>query len=695
MHPRKIPLLLLSLLLYLILFSSCSKEKILTDQETKWLQQNDTITIALFPYYPPYQFINDESDIVGIFIEYVGLIEKKIAYKFKRQYYLEWPQLMNDVRSGKIDIIMQIQATPDRASYLQFYAELFESQHVITTRKNTQNDKKINSFINKTITVPKDYAIFENLKRKYPALTFVEDKDDLTCLQKLNAGHYDAYIGPKAVVNYLIKSKNLDSLKIIADTEFTYKPGIAVVKKNEILNSIIQKGIAGITTSESQNITENWLYKETLPFYRKANFWIFFAVFIISLLFIILGINLYLGHLVNKKTKELRVAKTIAEKDNQLKSAFIHNVSHEIRTPMNGIIGFSTLLDDPELTNQEKKKYTKVIINSSKQLIDSVDNILEVSKLQTQQVILNPEETDLNNVLETIFSVFEIKAKQKGISLILNNNLSHDQSFIKIDNSRLIKIINSLLENSIKFTEKGAVLVSCMIQNSSLIISVRDSGIGLNVKDKEAVFKSFSQSENKISKKYGGLSLELTIAKENTILMGGKLSFSSIPNKGSTFRLELPYTSIISNKNVIRNALNTETDSAPNEYKVLIAEDGNVNFIFLKTILLKIKGYHFNIHRAENGKEAVDFCRKNTIDMVFMDIKMPKMNGYEATRVIKKMNPDLLIIAQTAYSTKEDIQNAFAAGCDDFISKPLDPKVLENKLLKHFPVSYSQKKNEI
>ncbi len=686
-------LLLLLLTSLFIGIYSCSQSTVLTATEKKWLQENDSLKVAIFPYYPPYQFVNKYNNIDGIFIEYLELIEKKIDCKFQKEYYKDWPILIQDVKNNKIDIILEIQETNARKSYLSFHSPFFESKHVIITRKEATFGSDIHDLLTKTVALPQDYAITENLRTKYPSLNIVTHRDELTCLQKLNSGEYDAYIGPRAVVNYFIRSHKLNNLKINSEIDFTYEPGLAVNKHNKILNKIIDKTITSITREERESLLNNWFYNAVTPFYQTTQFWILFSLISLLSLMIATSFNAYLKFKIRQRTEELLIAKDIAEESNRLKTNFIKNIPSEIRSPMNEIIDLSGFLNSDELTQEKRKKYTRKIIGNSKELLTTIDNILEVSKLQTKRFTVKLTEVNLYNVLKELVTFHEIKSKEKNNKLYLDTDiLDHQNLCILMDRTKLKKVLTTFINNAITYTNNGDIKISCILEDSSLKISIKDNGIGICPKKQPIINESLAATINDLYQEYEGLGLGLIIAKKNADIIGGQITFNSHMNEGTTFTLTLPYTPVAPSKK--RNRTNQKEKKRTKEQKhiILIAEDGETNFLFLKTILTKMIDYEFIIYRAKNGKEAVTICQENeNINMVLMDIKMPIMDGYDATKYIKKMRPDLPIIAQTAYSIEEDVQKALDAGCDDFVSKPVDRKILKPILQKYFSVFKNKK----
>jgi len=384
-----------------------------------------------------------------------------------------------------------------------------------------------------------------------------------------------------------------------------------------------------------------------------------------------------------KNEIELLLAKQKAEESDLLKTEFLNNMSHEIRTPLNGILGFSKLLNTPDLQPDKTKYYTDIIENSGKQLMQIIDDILEISRLETKQVKALKNNVCLNNLLLQLFSIFDIKAKENKTPLYLKKALNDKQSTIYTDQVKLNKILSNLLENALKFTSIGYIEIGyflvkthdrASLQENNIEIYIKDTGIGIDKEKQELIFDRFSQVEKEISQKVGGLGLGLSIAKENAELLGGTIRIESEKDKGTTFYVTLPYTPVFDNID-IENIKNGKT--------VLIVEDEEINLLFIEELLVKSE-FEINTIHAKNGLEAVEICKKNKkINLVLMDLKMPIMNGFEATTQIKKICPNLPIIAQTAYSTKTEEDKAKQSGCDNFISKPINKDKFNEMINKY------------
>ena len=385
------------------------------------------------------------------------------------------------------------------------------------------------------------------------------------------------------------------------------------------------------------------------------------------------------------KTQNVKLvkAKEKAEESDRLKTEFLNNMSHEIRTPMNGILGFSEILNTPDLTDSQKKNYINIIQNSGKQLLHIIEDILEISALGTKQVKTIEKEISLNDLLLELFSIFDIKAKENKTPLYLKKGLTDKESIIFTDETKLNKILSNLLENALKFTNEGFIEFGYKIVNKEIEIYVKDTGIGIKPESQEIIFKRFSQEEKELSRNVGGLGLGLSIAKENTELLGGKITLKSEKGNGATFFVTIPYKPV--NKETLRSNSdnNNKTIEEQNKYTILIVEDEEVNYLYLETLLEMFEMNLITLH-AKHGIEAVEMCKENLeIDFVLMDMKMPIMNGFEATKLIKEFRPDLPIVAQTAYSTREEKAQAISAGCDDFISKPISEEILKEIMNKY------------
>ena len=383
---------------------------------------------------------------------------------------------------------------------------------------------------------------------------------------------------------------------------------------------------------------------------------------------------------------ELIAAKEKAEESDRLKSASLANMSHEIRTPMNGILGFTNLLKDPGFSTKEHQQFIDIIEKSGDRMLNTINDIIDISKIESGQIKVEVSDINLNKEMDELLEFFLPEAKKKNIQLSITNRLPDQQATVNSDKEKINSILTNFIKNAIKYTHTGSIEFGCSInkkaKNKELEFYVKDTGIGIPTERQEAVFSRFVQADIDDKQVYEGSGLGLAISKAYVEMLGGQIWVESEEGVGSQFYFTIPYktnTKEIHEKNI--EDLN-QPQSIENELKILIAEDDETAITYLKIVLEK---YATEMLVAKTGIEAVEVCRNNPdLDIVLMDIKMPGIDGYEATRRIREFNKDIFILAQTAYAQSDDREKAIEAGCDEYISKPINQTKLVELISSRF-----------
>jgi PAS domain S-box-containing protein len=373
---------------------------------------------------------------------------------------------------------------------------------------------------------------------------------------------------------------------------------------------------------------------------------------------------------------ELIEAKERAEESERLKSAFLANMSHEIRTPMNGILGFTELLKDHGLSGDDQQEYIKIIEKSGARMLNIINDIIAISTIESHQIENKLSETNVNEQVAYIYNFFKLEAVQKKLHISYKNGLPNKEAIIVTDREKVYAVLTNLVKNAIKFTQTGSIELGYLKKEGFFEFYVKDSGSGVSPEQKDIIFERFRQGSESLARNYEGAGLGLSISKAYVEMLGGRIWVENNAGEngaasGATFFFAIPAHPVKKTIHVPQVAsLDHSTKNETRKLKILIVEDDKTS----KTLIIEmVKVFAREFLKAASGVEAIEICRKNPdIDLVLMDINMPEMDGYEATRQIREFNKDVVIIAQTAYALTGDREKSIAAGCNSYITKPIN-----------------------
>ena len=354
-----------------------------------------------------------------------------------------------------------------------------------------------------------------------------------------------------------------------------------------------------------------------------------------------------------------------------LKSTFLANISHEIRTPMNGIVGFAELLSREDIDASTRNNYVSIMKKSSEQLICIIDDLIDFAKLEANQIRIIEEPVDMNKLLEELHVFYENLLKRKNldsVTLLHEKTLEGEKARIISDENRIRQVISYLLDNAIKYTSEGYIKFGYHLKEEKIEFFVQDTGIGIPADKHDHIFERFRQVDEGQTRRYGGTGLGLPISRGLVNLLGGSIWLTSEPEKGSTFFFTIPYRLEHSGKENKNQWIDEAQKYNWKDKLILVAEDDELNYEYIKVLLEPTEA---KLIRAKDGSQAIKICSNLHFDLILMDIRLPILNGIQATRQLRDMGVLTPIIAQTAFAMDDDEQRCLSAGCNRYIAKPI------------------------
>ena len=654
----------------------------LTPEEKGWLAEHQTIRLGIDREYPPFEFIGEDGTHAGMASDYVRLISERLGITMEVVSRLPWDEILQRARDHELDVLSSTAISPERMEYLNFSNAYMEFPVVIVTREDFPFVAKLEDLNGKIVAQTKGYAVTEHIAKNYPGITSHLVDGPLEALRSVALGRTEAAVINLAVATYLIKQHSLTNLKVAAPTDIEI-PGLAfgVRKDWPELVGIINKALFSISAEEKAAIRSKWVTVEYLTGINTKLALQVAGVAGVILIVIVIWNRRLQKEIEQRKIAEqnLEAAKNKAEQLAEAKSEFVAVISHEVRTPMNGVLGMSRLLEETELTN-EQKECVDTIVSSGEALLTIIDDLLDISKLDAGKLEIQRFSFDPADMIEQTMALMKSRADDKELAFesVIDTNIP---AIIRGDSHRVRQIILNLISNAIKFTDTGSVTVEAKLESQTdeaavLAFIVKDTGRGIAKETLDKLFHAYSQGSAEVARRYGGTGLGLAICRRLADLMGGEISVESIPGVGSSFRFRATFgIGRVTDTNSLRRAADTPVSmkkQADRPLRVLQVEDNKINRDVIERILSRV-GH--TVISVTNGVEALEAVQSGEFDIVLMDRHMPVMDGLEATRRIREMGGTIAsipIIGITASAAPNEIDACVEAGMDDCLSKPVE-----------------------
>ncbi len=676
----------------------------LTQTELAWIQANPVVTVGIDSDFAPIEYLDGKGQYIGVTADFLRLIESKTGLTFKIEAFHTWEESIRLVREGKINMLGAAVSSPQRSEFINFTLPYARLSGVIIVQKKIKEPMSLGKLRGMKVAVVHNYIWKDILETDYPDLKIDPVPDIETALKKVSFGMADAMVGYMATASHHSERLGISNLRVSGETIGVMEISFGVNKQLASLRSILDKVLAGTTETQKKIILRKWVSLEFLPPNEFQKYKWLLGLVLISGAAILLGIKFNAQralrrayHELEKRVEErtaelsntneaLKLAKEEADAATLVKSDFLANMSHEIRTPMNGVITASELAMNETLP-PKIARYMEIINTSGHALLGVIDDILDFSKIEAGKLDMEHRPFHLGHLMALVADLFSHKITQKNIDFA--TDVSPDTPLHLVgDSFRLQQILMNLVGNAVKFTDQnGKIFVHVRGGKArgddqvQLKFSVEDTGIGIAPEHQDLLFTPFSQIDASTTRKYGGSGLGLCICGQLVEMMGGKIRVQSQPGKGSSFI----FTVILERSPIEITDTNFSLDSASHmifQYRsllegkrLLVAEDNPINQEITLGVL-ELVGVDARL--VDNGLDALAAVKEDLFDAILMDIQMPKMDGFEASRAIRRIKAynGLPIIAMTAHTLKGDREKCMAAGMDGYISKPVSQEKL-------------------
>lgn len=659
-----------------------------SNAEKMWLKEHKTMRLGVDPQWPPFEFVDYGNVYKGIASDYIHILNKRLHINMQPLSIPTWNSVVEMAKNKEVDVLPAVVRTPEREKYLNFTEPYISYPMVIVTHTDQYHIVDIESIKGK-IGIVKGYYSEEILHRDFPEKEVVLFTNIDEALIALKKGKYDAYIGNLASVTYAMRKGRLKKLKIVGHTPYLFDLSIGIRKDWPELVTIFNKTLAKMTPEEKVQIHSPWINTKVEHNVDYRLTWRILIIIVFVVAFTVIPILISWNRRLSLEVLRRKEAEVKAESANKAKSLFLANMSHEIRTPMNSIVGFTDILSDL-IKDPNYSYYIDAIRTSAGSLLSLINDILDLSKVEAGKLELEKSPAALETLFKEMKTIFGTKAQEKGVRFSVSITEEVPQA-LYLDITRLRQILLNLTSNALKFTDKGMVSIAARSVNLSeidsveLIITVEDTGIGIKKDQFENIFGAFNQARGQKYTKYGGTGLGLAISQRLATLMNGEIQVSSEYGKGTLFTLTIKNIKVAApNLLIDKEKVLIEPGSVSFQgSKILIVDDMSLN---RKLLHLFLENENLVLFEAEDGIEAIDQVIKMKPDLILMDMQMPKMNGYECSKVLKNSDDtaSIPIIAITASVMKEDERMA-RQNCEDSLPKPVNRSELYTKLVKYLP----------